>query len=160
VSEKAVIEGKVIIEDGVRVMENAVIKGPVYIGKNSIIGNNTLVRGHSHVGAECTVGFGTEIKGSYLGEGCQTHMNFIGDSVLGERCSFGAGTVTANWRFDEKPVWVKIQGSLVDTGRAKLGAIIGSRTKTGVNVSIMPGMKIAAGARIPPGQVVVKDVEG
>ena len=39
ISEKATIEGKVIISDNVRVLENAVIRGPAYIGPGSIIGN-------------------------------------------------------------------------------------------------------------------------
>jgi len=36
----AVLDGKVIIEDGVKILENAVVRGPVYIGRNSVIGNN------------------------------------------------------------------------------------------------------------------------
>jgi len=44
ISEKATIEGKVILSDNARVLENAVIRGPAYIGANSIIGNNALVR--------------------------------------------------------------------------------------------------------------------
>jgi UDP-N-acetylglucosamine diphosphorylase / glucose-1-phosphate thymidylyltransferase / UDP-N-acetylgalactosamine diphosphorylase / glucosamine-1-phosphate N-acetyltransferase / galactosamine-1-phosphate N-acetyltransferase len=100
ISGKATLEGKIILDDNVRVLENAVIRGPAYIGKNSVIGNNCLVRNYSHIGASCTVGFGTEIKGSYLGDGCMTHMNYIGDSAVGDNCNFGAGTITANWRFD------------------------------------------------------------
>ena len=51
ISDKAVIEGKVIMSDNVRVFENAVIRGPVYIGPNSVIGNGSLVRDYSHIGA-------------------------------------------------------------------------------------------------------------
>ena len=63
VSGKATVEGKVIIEDGVKILENAVVRGPVYIGRNSVIGNSTLVRGNTHIGENCVVGFGTELKG-------------------------------------------------------------------------------------------------
>ncbi len=160
ISSKATLEGKVIIADNVCVLENAVIRGPAYIGKNTIIGNNTLIRNYSHIGDNCTVGFGTEIKSSYLGNGCMTHMNFIGDSVVGDNCNFGAGTVTANWRFDGEAIKANVLGKSVDTGRFKFGAVIGSKVKTGVNVSLMPGIKIAPGACVPPGEIVKKDITG
>ena len=158
ISSKATLDGKVIIGDNVHVLENAVIRGPAYIGKNTIIGNNTLIKNYSHIGDNCTVGFGTEIKSSYLGDGCMTHMNFIGDSVVGDNCNFGAGTVTADWRFDEESIKANVLGKSIDTGRFKFGAVIGNKVKTGVNVSLMPGIKIAPGAYVPPGEIVKKDI--
>jgi bifunctional UDP-N-acetylglucosamine pyrophosphorylase/glucosamine-1-phosphate N-acetyltransferase len=85
-------------------------------------------------------------------------LNYIGDSVVGEGCSFGANTVTANWRLDEKDVQVRVEGKLVDSGRNKFGAIIGDNCRTGVNVSIMPGVKIGPNAVIGPGISVMRDV--
>jgi NDP-sugar pyrophosphorylase family protein len=142
ISEKATIEGKVVISDDARVFENAVIKGPVYIGPRSIIGTGSLIREYSHIGSDCVVGFSTEIKNSYISDGCWFHMNYIGDSIIGEGCSFGAGTVLSNWRFDEKNIRIKIEGNSIDTGLDKFGAIIGSNSKTGVHVSVMPGVRI------------------
>jgi len=142
VSPKATIEGKVIIGEGVRVLENAVIRGPAYIGAGSLIGNNVLVRDYSHIGADCVIGYGTEVKSSCMGDGCWTHSSYIGDSIIGNNCSFGAGTVLANFRFDEKNVSVNVGEDAVDTGRDKLGAIIGDDCKTGINASVMPGIKI------------------
>jgi bifunctional UDP-N-acetylglucosamine pyrophosphorylase/glucosamine-1-phosphate N-acetyltransferase len=158
ISPHAVIEGKVILEDGVRVMENAVIRGPVYIGKNCVIGNSTLVRTYTHLAAECVVGFSTEIKESYVGEGTQFHMNYAGDSVIGAHCSFGAGTITANWRFDTKNVRVKIGDSMVDTGHDKLGAFIGDNCRTGIQVGILPGVRIGNNAVIYPQACLTNDV--
>ena len=142
VSEKAVIKGKVIISDDATVLENAIIKGPVYIGPRSIIGTNSLVREYSHIGSDCVVGFSTEIKNSYVGDGCWFHMNYVGDSIIGEGCTFGAGTVLSNWRFDEKNIRIKIEGKSMDIGLDKFGAIIGNNSKTGINVSVMPGVRI------------------
>lgn len=142
ISERAVIDGKVIIDDNVRVFENAVIRGPVYIGPNSVIGTNSLLRDYSHIGAECVVGFSTEIKGSYVSDRCWFHMNYVGDCIIGEGCSFGANTVFANWRFDEKNISVKIGGESIDSGLDKFGAIVGDNCKTGINVSVMPGVRI------------------
>lgn len=142
ISPKATIEGKVILGEGVRVLENAVIRGPAYIGAGSLIGNNVLVRDYSHIGADCVIGYGTEVKSSCMGDGCWTHSSYIGDSIVGRNCSFGAGTVLANFRFDEKSVSVNIGDEAIDTGRDKLGAIIGDDCKTGINASVMPGVKI------------------
>ena len=163
ISGKATIEGKVIISDNVRVFENAVIRGPVYIGPGTIIGNSSLVREYSHIGARCVVGFSTEVKTSYVGDDCWFHMSYAGDSIIGSGCSFGAGTVLSNFRFDEGNISVKVEGEPVDTGLDKLGAIIGSNCKTGVNANVMPGIKIGSGSIVgahvcltddlPPGKV-------
>ena len=159
ISEKATIQGDVIIGDNVRVFENAVIKGPSYIGPNSIIGNNSLVRDYSHIGANCVVGYSTEVKDSYIGDGCWSHMSYIGDSIIGEECSFGAGTILSNFRFDEQNISVKIEGKSVDSGLNKLGAIIGNNSKTGVNVSIMPGVKVGPNSIVGPHVCLTEDLE-
>jgi UDP-N-acetylglucosamine diphosphorylase/glucosamine-1-phosphate N-acetyltransferase len=142
ISPKATIGGKVVIGDGARVLENAVIRGPAYIGNGTLIGNNVLVRDYSHIGADCVIGYGTEVKSSYIDDGCWIHSSYIGDSLIGKKCSFGAGTVLANFRFDEENVSVKVGRELINTGRDKLGAIIGDDCKTGINASVMPGTKI------------------
>ncbi len=159
IASNATVEGKVIIEDNVRILENAVVRGPVYIGANTIIGNNVLVRGYSHVGADCVVGYCTEIKGSYVGDRCWFHSTYVGDSVIADGCSFGAGTVLANFRFDEKNIMVRMDGSAVDTGLDKLGAMFGENSKTGVNVSILPGIRIGANSHVGPHTCLTNDLE-
>ena len=159
ISEKAVIDGKVVIDDNVRVFENAVIRGPVYIGPDSVIGNNSLVREYSHIGANCVVGYSTEVKGSYIGDGCWFHMSYIGDSIIGEGCSFGAGTILSNFRFDERNISVKIEGELIDSELDKFGAIIGNNSKTGVNVSVMPGVKIGPNSIVGSHVCLTEDLE-
>jgi NDP-sugar pyrophosphorylase family protein len=159
ISSRAVIEGKVIIDDSAKVMENAVIRGPVYIGPRTVIGNSTLVRSYTHVGADCVVGFGTEIKGSYIGDGNWFHMNYFGDSIVGDHCNFGAGTITANWRFDQMPISVQVGGKLINTGLDKFGAIVGNNCRTGINVSIMPGVKIGPNSTVMPSVLLTRDIE-
>jgi len=159
ISEKAVIKDKVVIDDNVRVFENAVIRGPAYIGPDSIIGNNSLVRDYSHIGANCVVGYSTEVKGSYIGDECWFHISYIGDSIIGEKCSFGAGTILSNFRFDEKNISAKIEGKPINSGLNKFGAIVGNNSKTGVNVSVMPGVKIGPGSIVGPQVCLTKDLE-
>ena len=159
ISERATIEGKVVIGANVRIMENAVIRGPVYIGANSVIGNNSLVRDYSHIGADCVVGYSTEVKSSYIGDRCWFHMSYIGDSIIGDDCSFGAGAVLANFRFDERNISVMVGDESVDTGRDKFGAIIGNNSRTGVNVSVMPGIKIGPNSVVGSHVCLTNDLE-
>jgi NDP-sugar pyrophosphorylase family protein len=150
ISEKANVEGKVILSDNVKVLENAVIRGPVYIGANSIIGNNALVRDYSHIGSNSVIGYSTEVKHSYIGDNCWFHSNYIGDSIVDDNCSFGAGTVLANFRLDEGNIQIKVSGSLVDTGYDKLGAIVGRGCRIGVNASLMPGVRVGPDSFVGP----------
>jgi UDP-N-acetylglucosamine diphosphorylase/glucosamine-1-phosphate N-acetyltransferase len=158
IGKTAVIEGDVLIEDGVKVLENAVIKGLCYIGRNSVIGNNALIRDNSHIGEGCVVGYGTEIKRCYIGDNCWFHRNYFGDSVIGNDCSFGAGTVSANLRLDNGDIKVKVGDEDINTGLNKLGAIVGDGVHTGINVGIMPGIRLGAGCFVGPHVCLTKDL--
>lgn len=158
IPESAKIDGDVIIEEGVKIFDNVVIKGPTYIGQDSVIGNNSLIRG-SHIGDRCVVGYSTEIKNAYIGDECWFHTNYIGDSIIGNGCSFGSGAVTANFRFDEKNIPINVEGVQIDTELDKLGCIMANNCKVGVNSSIMPGVRIGANSVIGVGTVVTGDLE-
>ncbi len=158
IAASATIDGEVIMEAGVKVLENAVVRGPVYLGVGSVVGNNALVR-ESHLGAGSVAGFNTEVARSYCFGQMRTHMNYVGDSVIAENVSFGAGTITGNLRLDEQAVSVLVRGEKVDTGNQKIGAFIGRDVRVGINTSLMPGVKIGAGSFIGAGIVVAKDVE-
>ncbi len=158
ISDRALIEGKVIVSDNVRVMENAVIRGPAYIGPNSVIGNNTLLRGYCHIGANSVVGYSTEVKHSYIGDNCWFHSNYIGDSIIEDNCSFGSGAITANLRLDESNIRINVNGSDIDTGYDKLGAMIGGGCRIGINTNIMPGVRIGTNCFIGPQVCLTKDL--
>jgi bifunctional UDP-N-acetylglucosamine pyrophosphorylase/glucosamine-1-phosphate N-acetyltransferase len=150
ISKKATIEGKVILSDNVKVLENAVIRGPAYIGANSVIGNNALVRDYTHIGANSVIGYSTEVKHSYIGDNCWFHSNYIGDSIVDDDCSLGAGTVLANFRLDEGNIQIEVGDSLVDAGYDKLGAIVGRGCRIGVNASLMPGVRAGPDSFVGP----------
>jgi len=156
ISKEATIEGKVILSENVRVLENAVVRGPVYVGPNSIIGNGALVRDHSHIGTNSVIGYSTEVKHSYIGDNCWFHSNYVGDSIIDDDCSLGAGTVLANFRLDESNVKIKVGDSLIDTGYDKLGAIVGRGCRIGVNASLMPGVRVGSDSVVGP-QVCLHD---
>ncbi|MBT4916832.1 hypothetical protein HON58_00145, partial [Candidatus Peregrinibacteria bacterium] len=157
VAESATIKGHVVIESGAKIFDNAVINGPAYIGKGSIVANNALVR-DSHLGANCVIGYSTEVARSFLGHDVWTHSNYIGDSVIGNNVSFGAGTVTGNLRLDEKNICVELDGQKVDSGVNKFGLVTGDNVRAGVNTSFMPGIKIGADSFIGAGIVVAENI--
>jgi len=159
VSERATVEGNVWIAQNAKVFGGAVIRGPCYIGEGSVVGNNSLVRDYTSLGNGCVVGFATEIKHSIVGEHCWFHMNYIGDSIIGDNCLFGAGTIAANFRFDEKTVLVNVGDRKVDSGTNKLGAIIGDNCKTGINVCLEPGVKIGPDSMVGPNVDLQEDLE-
>lgn len=157
ISDKATVKGNVIIEKGVRIFEGAVVNGPVYIGENTIIANSALVR-HSMVGENCVIGYSSEVTRSYLKNDVWLHKNYVGDSVFESNISLGSGTVTGNLRLDEQNIIEKIKENDIDTKRNKLGAIIGSNVRIGINVSIMPGIKIGSGSFIGPAALINTDI--
>jgi UDP-N-acetylglucosamine diphosphorylase/glucosamine-1-phosphate N-acetyltransferase len=146
------------IGPNVEIMENAFIK-EAYVDSNSRIGNNALIRNYSYLGKGATAGYTSEIRNSIVMDETQIgHLAFIGDTILGQRCEVGAGTVTANLRFDRRSINVSIAGRKVDTALEKFGAVIGDEAQIGINVSMYPGRKIGSRAWVGPGVVVSKDI--
>ena len=151
VEDNVVLRGDVAVGKGSVIRSGAYIIGPVIIGEGCDIGPNCYIRPATTVGDGCHVGAFVEIKNSIIMKGTKVpHQNYIGDSVIGENCNFGAGTKIANLRLDKK----NIQVAGVATGRRKLGAIIGDRVETGINASINVGTTIGNNAFIGPGVAV------
>jgi bifunctional UDP-N-acetylglucosamine pyrophosphorylase/glucosamine-1-phosphate N-acetyltransferase len=158
VDKTAKIEENVYLEDGVKIYEYSKIVGPCYIGKNTVVGNYCLIR-ESMIGENCLLGGYSEVTRSYLGNKVYLHRNYLGDCVVENNVLFGAGTVCANFRFDKKEIYSTVNGVTVASQRNKLGAMIGSNVKIGVNASLMPGVKIAANSIIMPNSLVLKDIK-
>ncbi len=157
VHETAVIEGPVVIEDGVKVMAHATIMGPCFIGKNTVIANNALVR-QSSIGEHSVIGFGTEVARSILGNNVWTHSSYVGDSILDDNVSLGAGTVTANLRLDEEVIESVVKEERISTHQVKFGTIIGRDSRIGVHVTLAPGIKIGEGTFIESATYVTQDI--
>ena len=87
--------GPVYIGPGVTIMEGAFIRGPFAIGKNSVVKMGTKIYGATHVGENCVVG--GEIKNSLiLSNSNKAHDGYMGDSMIGSWCNWGAGTSNSN----------------------------------------------------------------
>ncbi|MBN1369038.1 MAG: NTP transferase domain-containing protein [Dehalococcoidaceae bacterium] len=143
-----VIKGALSLGKGSTLHSGSCITGPAVIGEGCEIGPNCFIRPFTSIGDDCHIGASVEIKNSIIMSGTRIpHLTYIGDSVIGEGCNFGAGTQVANLRFDNRDIRIGNK----DTGRRKLGAIIGDGVQTGINASINAGCVIGAGCIIGPG---------
>jgi bifunctional UDP-N-acetylglucosamine pyrophosphorylase/glucosamine-1-phosphate N-acetyltransferase len=150
---------------------NVAIKGKLFLGKNSLIKSGTRIEGNVLIGENCVIGpnaflrNGTilaekvkvgmsEIKNSIiLSNSNIPHFNYVGDSILGENINLGAGTKIANLRFDDENIKVELNGKKTDSGRRKLGALIGNNVKTGINSGINCGVIVKKNSFILPNEL-------
>ena len=156
IEENVVIKGQLILGKGSVIKSGTYIEGPCIIGENTTVGPNAYLRPGTTVGNNCHIGHAVEIKNSIIFDDTKIpHYNYIGDSVIGSKCNFGAGTKIANLRHDHGIV--KVGG--ISTGRKKFGAVIGDDVLFGINCSINTGSSIGSGTRIAPHTLVSGVVE-
>jgi bifunctional UDP-N-acetylglucosamine pyrophosphorylase/glucosamine-1-phosphate N-acetyltransferase len=155
VEKFAVIKEDVHLGRNTIIRSGAYIEGPCWIGKNCVIGPNCFIRPFSMIGDNCRIGNAVEVKNSIIMNNTNIgHLSYVGDSIIGENCNFGAGTKVANLRVDDEEVKLEIKNKLIKSGRRKFGCVMGDHVKTGINVSIMPGRAIYPGACVEAGSVV------
>jgi acetyltransferase-like isoleucine patch superfamily enzyme len=159
VHDGVTIDGNIRLGAGSVLLPGVYIEGNIVIGENCKIGPNCYLRGNTSIGNNCHIGQAVEIKNSLLmnniGAG---HLSYIGDSIVCSGTNFGAGTITANFRHDGKNHRSVVADGLIDTGRRKLGVIIGDNVHTGIHTSIYPGRKIWPDCSTLPGAIVQKDL--
>lgn len=153
------VSGLIIVEKGAILKSGVYVEGPVYIGEGSNIGPNCYLRAYTVLGRNVKVGSGCEVKNSLVMDNSKIpHLSYVGDSIIGENCNLGAGTLVGNLRFDRRTVKMLLKDKLVDSGREKLGVILGDNVQTGINVSLMPGVKVGSNSQIGPNICVYRDI--
>jgi len=159
VEQGCVLRGPIWLEENSSIKSGSYIEGPTYIGSGSRIGPNARIRPSTSIGENVVIGTSCEVKNSIImNETKVPHLSYVGDSIISESCNLGAGTITANIRFDGEPIQMRIKGKLQDSGREKIGTIMGDQVQTGINVSIMPGVRIGSHSWIGPGTLVANDI--
>jgi bifunctional UDP-N-acetylglucosamine pyrophosphorylase/glucosamine-1-phosphate N-acetyltransferase len=144
-----------IVEKGATVKAGSYIEGKVMVCAGATVGPNSYLRGSTVIGPGCKVGAASEIKNSILmAHSNAPHHNYVGDSVIGRDVNLGSGTKVANLRLDGREIRVRDGDAWVETGRRKLGAIIGDGVKVGVNACIDCGTIVGEGSLIGPGRKV------
>lgn len=151
--------GPVTVAETARVRSGAYIEGPAYIDEESDVGPNCYIRPYTSIGKEVRIGNACEVKNSLVMDHVHIgHLSYIGDSIIGENCNIAAGSITANYRLDEGTVKMMVKDNVVDTGRRKLGVVLGDNVKTGINTLFMPGVKVGNDSWIGPNVLVQRDL--
>ena len=151
--------GPVSVAETSRIRSGAYIEGPAFIDEESDIGPNCYIRPCTSIGKKVRIGNACEIKNSIIMDNTHIgHLSYVGDSIIGENCNLGAGTITANYRLDAKTIKMKIKDKVVDSERTKLGAVLGDNVKAGINTLFMPGVKVGCNSWIGPNVVVYRDL--
>jgi len=160
VEKGATIIGKVTIGKGTRIRAGSYLEGPVAIGLDCDIGPNCYLRSGVSLGNKVRIGNACEIKNTIIYQGTHVaHLSYVGDSIIGEDCNFGAGTMTGNLRLDDQTIKAQVNEEIISTGRRKLGVIIGDNVKTAINTYFMPGIIVGNNSAIGTGVIVQRNIE-
>ncbi|MBE6702335.1 MAG: UDP-N-acetylglucosamine pyrophosphorylase [Ruminococcaceae bacterium] len=133
VAHSACLVAPCIIDEGAEVRHCAFLRGNVLVGKRAVVGNST------------------ELKNAILFDQAQVpHFNYVGDSILGYKAHFGAGTVTSNVKCDKSPIVLHFSNGAVQTGLFKMGAMVGDHCEVGCNSVLNPGTILGRGVTVYP----------
>jgi bifunctional UDP-N-acetylglucosamine pyrophosphorylase/glucosamine-1-phosphate N-acetyltransferase len=151
-----VFEGRVVIGDGAHIGAHCVIRDTTIgaraevmpfchfnnavIGEQAQVGPFARLRPGAELGPEVHIGNFVEVKNSTLARGAKAnHLAYLGDSVVGERVNYGAGSITANY-----------------DGANKYQTVIGNDVHVGSNSVLVAPVTLGDGATIGAGSVISK----
>ncbi|GEN67361.1 DapH/DapD/GlmU-related protein [Chryseobacterium rhizosphaerae] len=137
-----IITGSCAIHKTAVVEQNVVFKGRVIVEADAFIGANAYVRGPVYIGKQVKIGPGSEVKQSIIcSETAVAHFNYIGNSIIGSRVNFEAGSICANHYNErkDKEISVLFNAEVIKTGTHKFGSLVGDDSKIGANAVLSPG---------------------
>lgn len=142
-------------------------KGPIYLGKNSEVWEGSLIRGAFALGENAQVKMGTRIYSNVSvgphsrvggelntcviwGHSAKGHDGYLGSSVLGEGCNWGADTNNSNLKNNYKSVrlYDYSQGGYRDTGLQFCGMVMGDHVRCAINTAFNTGTVVGVGASV------------
>lgn len=162
-------QGPIFVEAGATV-EGATLNatgGPIYIGSEALVMEGALVRGSVAICAHAVVKMGAKVYGgTTIGPWCKVggevqnvvffgysnkgHDGYLGNSVVGEWCNFGADTNCSNLKNDysEVKLWSYEKEGFVPTGQQFCGLFMGDHSKCGINTMFNTGTVVGVSANI------------
>jgi UDP-N-acetylglucosamine diphosphorylase/glucosamine-1-phosphate N-acetyltransferase len=141
--------GPIYIGRNAEVQEGALIRGPFSLGENSVVNMGCKMRGDVSIGPGCKVG--GEVSASvFFGYSNKAHDGFLGCSVIGEWCNFGADSNTSNLKnnYEDVKIWNYAKGGFVNTGLVFCGLMMADHTKCGINTMFNTGTVTGVSANI------------
>lgn len=126
-----VSDGSILIDRNVRIEPNVFIKGPAIIGAGSTLRSGAYIRGDVIVGKRVVLR--GEVKNAIiLDEAELCHPGYCGDSICGFKSHFGNQVTTANLSLlSGSNLCIECDGAVYDTGRKKMGVVLGDESQLG-----------------------------
>lgn len=148
--------GPVYLGADSEIMEGAIIRGGLALCEGSSVKMGAKLYGANTFGPHCKIG--GEVTNSIFQEfSNKGHDGYLGNSVIGAWCNFGADTNSSNLKNNYKKVRIfnLRTGTMVDSGQQFLGIIMGDHSKTGINTMFNTGTVVGVssnifGAGFPP----------
>jgi UDP-N-acetylglucosamine diphosphorylase/glucosamine-1-phosphate N-acetyltransferase len=141
--------------------------GPIYLGRHSEVGEGAIIRGSFSLGEHAVVSIGAKMRGDItagpyskiggevgnsviFGYSNKAHDGYMGNTVVGEWCNFGADTNTSNLKntYDEIKFWSYTSGRFIKTGQQFLGLIMGDHSKCGINTMFNSGTVVGVSTQV------------
>jgi len=141
----------VFVGEGTEIHPSVEIEGPALIGKNCKIAHGAYLREGCIIGDNVNVGHAVEVKHSLiLNNAFIAHLNYIGDSIIGNGANISGGVILANFRLDKKNIIIKSPDGEIDTKLQKFGAAVGDNSVVGVNSVLNPGTILGKNTTVYP----------
>lgn len=113
------------------------------VADHAAIGPFARLRPGARLDENVKIGNFVEIKEAIIGKGSKVnHLSYIGDTVMGENCNIGAGSITCNY-----------------DGANKHKTTIGDSVFVGSDTKLIAPVKIGNNATIGAGSIITKDVQ-
>jgi UDP-N-acetylglucosamine diphosphorylase/glucosamine-1-phosphate N-acetyltransferase len=141
--------GPIYIGVEAEIMEASAIRGPFALGDHSTIKLSTKIYGATTVGPHCKVG--GEVSNSVIfGYSNKGHDGFLGNSVVGEWCNFGADSNNSNLKnnYGNVKLFNYREDKMLDTGLQFCGLMMADHSKCGINTMFNTGTIVGVGANI------------
>ena len=141
--------GPIFIGAGTEVMEGSKLRGPIAIGANCIVKMDAKIYGPCSFGPGCRIG-GEITRSIFIANSNQAHDGYLGDSVVGEWCNFGADTNNSNLKnnYSEVRLWSYPEERFVKTGKQFVGLIMGDHSKCAINTMFNTGTVVGVAANV------------
>jgi len=168
-STNTIFGDQIFIEEGASI-EGSIInaqKGPIYLGRSSDIWEGCMVRGPFSLGEGSQLKMGTKVYsnvsiGPYSrmggelntcvvwGNSAKGHDGYLGSSVLGEWCNWGAGSNSSNMKNNYKNVRLfnYETGAYRETNQGFCGLIMADHSKCSINSTFNTGTVVGVSANI------------
>ncbi|ANW95998.1 glucose-1-phosphate thymidylyltransferase [Wenyingzhuangia fucanilytica] len=141
--------GPIYIAKDAVVLDGALIRGPFALGEKALVKMGAKIYGATTIGPNCKVG--GEVKNSIIfANSNKGHDGYLGNSVIGEWCNFGADTNVSNLKntFSKVRLWNYEDEIYEDTQQMFCGLMMGDHSKTGINAMFNTGTVVGVSANI------------